>query len=256
MNTDELREKVASFPYWYHHIKLTDEVTTPGFAPIQMEAYRVPLDLTGKRILDVGAWDGFWTFEALKRGASEVVAIDDFSDDLTPDKSRRATGWQQFDLCRDVLDWGDQCRRQELNLYELKPETFGAFDIVFCFGLLYHCRYPLAALDRLGAVCSDTIYIESAVCDHFSPYQAHKHPETGGYANTYAGDHVVMEFYPGSEYGGQPTNWWVPSLQCLLGMTQAAGFPYTIGWELTPKPDAVALCRSFVRGMKRNPADG
>jgi tRNA (mo5U34)-methyltransferase len=34
----------------------------------------------GKRVLDIGAWDGYWTFEALKRGAREVLAIDDFSD--------------------------------------------------------------------------------------------------------------------------------------------------------------------------------
>jgi tRNA (mo5U34)-methyltransferase len=41
-----------------------------------MDAYQVLPDLTGKRVLDVGAWDGFWTFECLKRGAREVVAID------------------------------------------------------------------------------------------------------------------------------------------------------------------------------------
>ncbi len=53
-------------------------------------------------MLDVGAWDGYWTFEALKRGASQVVAIDDFSDYLGSLEQRDRPGWQTFDLCRDA----------------------------------------------------------------------------------------------------------------------------------------------------------
>ena len=67
-----LAEKVAARPYWYHKIPLPGGIVTPGWAPLSAESYRIPADLTGKRILDVGAWDGFWTFEALRRGAREV----------------------------------------------------------------------------------------------------------------------------------------------------------------------------------------
>jgi len=257
MTTDELKEKVAAFPYWYHRIRLSGEVVTPGWAPIQMEAYRVPMDLMGKRILDVGAWDGFWTFEALKRGASEVVAIDDFSDDLTKDKSRKATAWAQFDLCAEALGLdASQYRREECSIYNVTPKTFGMFDHVFFFGTLYHCRYPQLAMDKLADVCTDTMLIESAVCDHFSPYQAHKHPETAGFADTYAKDHVVAEFYPGNQYAGENTNWWVPSLQCVIAMALAAGFPTVNGWELTPQPNALATCRGFVRASRDGVANG
>src|SRR6478752_5079558 len=69
MDPESIRRGVASFPHWYHRIELPGGVVTPGHNPINAPSYGIPDDLTGKRVLDVGAWDGFWTFEALKRGA-------------------------------------------------------------------------------------------------------------------------------------------------------------------------------------------
>ena len=73
MNPETLRQQVAAFPFWYHKIELPGGIVTPGWAPISVPSYGVPENLTGKRVLDVGAWDGFWTFEALKRGATDFV---------------------------------------------------------------------------------------------------------------------------------------------------------------------------------------
>ncbi len=70
-----LQEQVDALP-WYHRMELPGGVVTPGWAPMSPAAYQVPKDLTGKRVLDVGAWDGYWSFEAMKRGARQVVAID------------------------------------------------------------------------------------------------------------------------------------------------------------------------------------
>src|SRR5258706_14494121 len=36
----------------------------------------IPADLSGKTVLDVGAWDGFFSFEFERRGAKRVLAID------------------------------------------------------------------------------------------------------------------------------------------------------------------------------------
>ena len=41
-----LQERVNAFPYWYHRIQLPGGVVTPGWAPISVEAYRVPADLS------------------------------------------------------------------------------------------------------------------------------------------------------------------------------------------------------------------
>src|SRR5690349_9581801 len=100
MDANELQERIVKFPYWYHRIELPGAVT-PGWAPMNRDAYKIPADLTGKRVLDVGAWDGFWTFEAIKRGAKQVVAIDDFSDYAGKLQAGDRKAWETFDLCRE-----------------------------------------------------------------------------------------------------------------------------------------------------------
>lgn len=240
----ELQQRVAKFPFWYHKIELPGGVVTPGWAPLSKEAYRIPEDLSGKRVLDIGAWDGYWTFEALKRGAREAVAIDDFSDYMGHLKQGDRQAWDTFDFCRQALGYDEQrCQRHQMEVYDVTPERLGKFDVVFFFGTLYHLRYPLLALDRLSAVCDSEIYVESAVADDFSPYR-------GGLGQGYGGGQMVMEFYPDKQYGENPTNWWAPTLHCMAHMVRAAGFAQVEGWKLVEKPNHLALCRGFVKGKK------
>ena len=188
--TLQLVAEIQQFPFWYHKIELPDGVVTPGWAPIDPDAYRIPADLTGKRVLDVGSWDGYWAFEALKRGASEVVAIDDFSDFLGSLDTDDRKAWQTFDFCREKLGYSeDRCKRIEMSVYNVTESVLGRFDVVFFFGTLYHLRYPLLALDLLSSVCDEQIFVETAVCDDYSPYR-------GGIGQGYSGYQCVMEFIP------------------------------------------------------------
>jgi len=238
--TSNLAAKVAAVPYWYHSIELPDGIITPGWAPKHVDMYHVPEDLSGLRVLDVGAWDGYWTFKALQRGAREVVAIDDFSDGLG--KNIAHPKWETFDLCRSALGYSDaQVKRLEMSVYDVSPEKLGMFDVVFFFGTIYHLRHPLLALDRLSAVCTSTIYVESAVIDDHSAYR--------GVGDGYPAD-MVMEFYPDDQLGNNPTNWWAPSAACLGHMVRAARFDQVDFWKMVDKPDTVAECRGFARGIK------
>lgn len=243
--TNDLRKRVAEQPYWYHRIELPHGVVTPGWAPLDQNAYRLPADMSGLRVLDVGAWDGYWSFEALKRGAREVVAIDDFSDFLGKLSERDRKGWETFDLCKTALGHDDQvCQRREMSVYDVTEAELGRFDIVFCFGVLYHLRHPLLALDRLSTLCDQAIYIESAILDDFSPYR-------GGFGRGYPNGQMVMEFYPDDQYGGNHTNWWAPTLQCLGHMVRASGFDQVEGWKLVDgAPTRLPECRAFVHGRK------
>lgn len=244
MDAAEIKEKIDSFPFWYHKIELPHGIVTPGRIPADIDSYRIPADLTGKRVLDVGAWDGFWTFEALKRGASQAVAIDDFSDYLGKLPKESRIPWQTFDICRDILGFSDlQCPRYDMSVYEVSEQQLGLFDVVFFFGTIYHLRHPLLALDRLATVCREAIYIESAILDDFSPY-------LGGLGHGYTDSQMVMEFYPSSQYGDNDTNWWVPTLTCLRHMVRSSGFSITEGWKQTERPENVSQCRGFVYGCK------
>ncbi len=190
-------------------------------------------------------FDGYWSFEALRRGAREVVAIDDFSDFLgaLEDSDRRA--WDAFDLCRELLGYDEaRCSRREMSVYDLTEETLGRFDVVFFFGTLYHLRYPQLALDKISQVSDDAIFVESAILDDFSPYR-------GGMGKGYDAGDMVMEFYPGSQYGQNATNWWVPTLQCLLHMVGSAGFSEDCrAWKLTSEPTELPHCRGFASAHK------
>jgi tRNA (mo5U34)-methyltransferase len=257
--TDALAKRIAAVPYWYHKIELPGGIVTPGWAPLCAERYAVPADLTGKRVLDIGAWDGYWTFEALKRGAAEVVAIDDFSDDCGAPERVKRNGWETFDLCREALgftrevsrdrDWVNERTRQRLrrqhdSVYDIDPVLYGPFDVVFCFGVLYHLKHPLLALEKIAAVCDGDLYLESAVCDDYSPYR-------GGLHHGFSQHEMVMEFYPGAQLAANRGNWWSPTIECLASMVQAVGFEQVAGWALTDTPRDHTECRGFVSASKR-----
>lgn len=240
-----LSAAVRAHPYWYHRIELPGGVVTRGWAPMEADKYRVPADLTGKRVLDIGAWDGYWTFEALKRGAREAVAIDDFSDLLgeTGPKARQA--WATFDLCRAAFGWSEaRCQRLEMSCYDISEARLGRFDVVFFFGTLYHLRHPLLALEKIAAVTDELICVESAILDDLSPYR-------GGLGHGYAGNQMVMEFYPGNEYGQNHTNWWVPTLLLLGNLVGSAGFRDVDIWKLAESPKTEPHCRGFAQGWKK-----
>ena len=66
---------------WYHTIDLGGGVVTRGIddSPFRLARLDLPQSLAGLTVLDIGAWDGFFSFEAERRGAARVVAADYFS---------------------------------------------------------------------------------------------------------------------------------------------------------------------------------
>lgn len=255
MDTETLKQRVADQSYWYHRIELPGGVVTPGWAPLNALRYCIPEDMTGMRVLDIGAWDGYWTWEALKRGAADVVAIDDFSD--TVGQPIKRDGWKTFDLCREAFDFTEPfndgwiradnqqfVRRLEMSVYDLQlTDKDWEFDVVFFFGTLYHLKHPLLALEKIAAVCNGAIYVETASLDEYSPYR-------GGLGKGFDQNEMVCEFYPGREYGDNEGNWWAPTLQCLGAMMASVGFRDIEGWPLTEEPKSLAECRGFLSGTK------
>jgi tRNA (mo5U34)-methyltransferase len=74
-----LRRLVHGRPWW-HQIDLGDGLITPGPdpSPEKLKGLAFPEDLAGMAVLDIGAYDGFFSFEAERRGAARVVAADYF----------------------------------------------------------------------------------------------------------------------------------------------------------------------------------
>lgn len=226
-----------AIPYFYHRIELPGGIVTPGWAPLHADSYRIPADLTGLRVLDLGSWDGYWSFEALKRGAKHVTAIEDFSDQLGELAIPRKDRWRTFDLCRDAFGYShSQCSRYDMSVYDV-GDLLGQFDVIFCFGVLYHLRHPLWALEKLRKICTGTIHIETAVLDNTqSAYSDY----------AYSGVECCAEFFPGAEYGKNPSNWHVGTLRYWAALVQAAGFRDGKSWLLTDTPADLSQCRGFI----------
>lgn len=148
---------------WYHTIDLPGGVVTPGWFDLRPIVERLPWpEVTGRRCLDVGTYDGFLAFELERRGAAEVVAtdIEDHADWDWPPRAR-ARGVEYlttvagekgkgFDIAAQAL--GSKVERRFISVYDLSPETVGEFDVVVCGSLLLHLRDPFRALEAIRGV--------------------------------------------------------------------------------------------------------
>lgn len=138
MERSELESRLGQYRF-YHTIQLTEDLATPGTHsahPAIVDA----LDVAGRRVLDVGCRDGGYSFLAEKRGAREVIGVDN-------DLSRAAV-----ELLIPFLR--SSVRMYELNLFELTPDTFGTFDVILFGDVLYHLRYPFQALRVLRTLAN------------------------------------------------------------------------------------------------------
>ena len=162
---DDVANRVAEHPAWYHTLELAPGVVTPGFFDLRGVVDRLPWPtVTARRCLDVATMDGFYAFELERRGAAEVVAIDieDQADldwlprDVPPDHRRgREPSGVRFEVAHDAL--GSQVERRILNVYDLSPDRVGHFDVVIVGALLEHLRDPLRALEAIRSVTAGAL---------------------------------------------------------------------------------------------------
>lgn len=140
---------LAAVPLWFHTFALGDSYT-PGVA--RDHRYRVPFlpeELDGARVLDVGAFDGFYSFLAESRGAARVVAVDNeqYRDWVRARWGAELEGGEGFRAIAGLLDSAvDYLRLDAFDLADLDEQ----FDLVLCFGILHRVENPMGLLRILG----------------------------------------------------------------------------------------------------------
>jgi len=188
---------------WFHSMELEPGVHTISPAETEKlrrreESYFRRVDLKGKSVLDIGAWDGNFSFAARRRGATRVLATDCFC--------WSGSGWgtkDGFDFANEKMKAGVESL--EIDVPDISPERVGSFNVVLFIGVLYHLRHPLLGLERAASVAKDTLIVETVLDAHWMRRPA-------------------MVFYPGSERNGDPTNWWGPNAACVIAMLKDLGF--------------------------------
>jgi tRNA (mo5U34)-methyltransferase len=228
MPATDLQSRVAAIR-WYHTIDLGGGIVTRGVddSPLRLARAQLPESLNGLTVLDIGAWDGFFSFECERRGAARVVAADHFS--------WHGPGWGTkagFTLAREAL--GSRVEDIDIDVMDLSPERVGMFDVVLFLGVLYHLRHPFLALERVASVTRDRLILETVV-------------------DLVGLQRPAMAFYPGRELNNDPTNWWGPNIPAVQGMLETLGFKHvtTVGRSPNTAYRAARAVYHQLRGKNR-----
>jgi tRNA (mo5U34)-methyltransferase len=215
---------------WHHAIDLGSGIRTPGLSEATLAADQLP-DLAGRSVLDIGAWDGYYSFLAEAEGATRVVALDHYvwgvdmaarnlywgecnARSILPDHDRDVTDfWRDdlpgragFDLARQALGSQVEAVVGDIAVMDLAP--LGQFDVVLFLGVLYHLAEPLAALRRVRSLTAGVAVVETEAL------------YLGG-----SGEDSLLEFWAGGMGAGHDYgNWYVPTGEALRQLCLAAGF--------------------------------
>ncbi len=256
----QIQVRVDSVPVWWHSIDVGQGVVTTGFkTPAvlkrELESLHLP-DLRGKTVLDINTWDGFYAFEAEKRGAASVTALDfyvwamDLKEHFRYWRECQATGAKPkvyhtmpyfkpeempgkigFDTARELRE--SRVKTVVADFMETDLEALGSFDVTFFLGTLYHMENPLESVRRLSAVTRELAIIET---------EAVEIPGNGGRA--------LCEFFEGGELNNDSSNWWAPNAKALAGLCRAAGFrrvDIVVGPPVWARSRLLAAVRSAVK---------
>ena len=228
---DAIRARAAALGPWFHNLDLKGVRTAPDhflgdYPRVKWERFAsaIPADLTGRTVLDLGCNGGFYAMEMKRRGAARVLAVD-FDDDYL-EQARFAADVEGLDI-----------EFRQISVYDVAA-IGERFDIVLFFGVLYHLRHPLLALDLIHAhVARDMLLFQSMqrgsdgvlpIRDDYEFWDTAIFDDPG-----YPKLHFIER-----NYAHDPTNWWAPNRACTEAMLRSAGF------EITAHPeDEVYLCR-------------
>jgi len=210
-------DRIAEVPVWRHRIPVGHGVVTPGTEDTvaELDRLQIPLHLDGQRVLDVGCSDGYYSFVCEQRGGT-VTAIDDESSFLGGDERRNGLRTAS-DLRGSSIDY------RVADVHDLATASVaGPFDLILFVNVLYHLENPVLALRQLAAVARPgallvlKTYYRTDVrvwvrgrCLGFDVMPAPK-----------------WWFFPGTELGGDPTNWWAPNRAGLAALLEATGWSH------------------------------
>ncbi len=185
---------------WVHSIDLGHGIVTPGawggHNPLLWTALR-SIDFQGKKVLDIGCWDGLFTFEAEKLGADQVYATD-----YIVHRNHQEDG--TFELAAKVLG-SNALYHPKVSVYDIESLGVNDFDVVIFAGIYYHLKDPLRALTALRRVTKEggLILVEG---------EAINSPE------------CFAKFHYHEPYVGDKSNWWIPTGTCLKQWVESSFF--------------------------------
>ena len=226
MTTDSTPQRIGSMEPSIRFFHSFENPPISGLATLDTLARKAEVvfsryPVVGKTVLDIGAWDGFYSFEAERRGAARVLATDHFC--------WSGPGWGTkagFDYVHGKL--GSRVESRDVDVFDLSPEETGTFDAVLFLGVLYHLKDPFGGLAKAAAMSHECLIVET-------------HSDMNDVAEP------VMRYYLGGELNNDHTNFWGPNASCLEQMLRELGFTRFETWM---HPPSAKTCRLITHARR------
>jgi SAM-dependent methyltransferase len=233
VQADELERRIAAFPGWYYFFEFDNGVTTPALDPGTFNRHRQrrayffqPLlalcggSLHGRRVLDLGCNAGFWSLKAVEAGCEYVLGVD--GRQMHIDQANLVFRAKGIDPTRYHFRTG--------NVFTDDYSGDGQFDVVLCLGLMYHVSKPVELLERIAAVNTDIMVIDTEV-------------------SGVAGASMTLR----RETLDEPRNAvdyetvFIPSRRAVIELAQSFGYSVT---PLSPRASSYRGMRGYLRGKR------
>ena len=206
MLNKEIALKLIQDKPWHHDFEIIPGIRTKGsYSPENLwNRLQLPTNLEGMSLADIGASNGYFSFEAHKRGA-RVVAFD------YRHKDNSGFGLAQY------INGMNDIKHHQINVLDITKEKYGEFDIVLALGLFYHISDPYLALANCASLSRKQLLIESYCIDKLVSEEYASKP--------------IMKFIPDpaqfpdkDQPNNDRSNFWGFTSTCLKYMVEDLGF--------------------------------
>ena len=197
---DRLSAYVSKQKTWFHRFVFDAGLTTPGVDPSSKKLYHLclPRSLKGKTVLDVGAYDGFFSFHCEARGAKHVVASDNVAWNWPG-----STALKNFTAVHHGL--GSKVKTVDAAVENLPRAINEKYEVVLFLGVLYHAPNMIGYLDAVSKMTSQVLVLETMV-------------------DALQTDGARIAIYDNGELNNDLSNWFGPNLRAVDIMLRRVGF--------------------------------
>jgi len=147
--------------------------------------------LSNARVLDIGCGNGYYMFRMLEHNPLSVLGID--PSHLTMFQFLAIQQFIQSSILHYLpIGWSD-----------LDAFSF-FFDVVFCMGIMYHHRSPMALLETIRSIGAPggTLFFDTLIMDGTDEFA----------------------LFPKGRYAKMPNVYFIPTMVCLKNMLLRSGF--------------------------------
>jgi len=216
MTEGQLRERVRELAPFHHAVELPHGVSTYVADKAHRPVERTRVDsimrhgwpqllqacggtLKGKRVLDVACNCGGFTVQAIKAGADYALGIDIVDRYL-----------DQANFIREALGY-ENMEFRKVDVYDLSTQSVGSFDVVLCFGILYHLEDPIRGMKAIANLARHSMLLDTNMM----------RPK---YVSRFFRNRSLwkMDVVGVGEVKSQTTNLWREGLSCQFAPTERA----------------------------------